>query len=338
MTRAIAYESARVQERKLRFALPKGSLEASTFDLMRRALYEVRGQDRTYRPLINDPEIELKVLRPQEIPVYVAEGLYDLGITGIDWIEETGANVKELMDLEYGPVRLVVAAPSREKYRDMDDLMERRLARGLDVKISTEYINLTRRYLKGKEVYRRYFGDQEPLVVTPWFRIGSNNRVIIFLSFGATEAKPPEEADAIVDNTATGLTLEQNNLSVLETIRHSTARLIASKKSLTDPWKREKILDIVALFRGVVDSQKRVHIFLNVHQDNLGELLSILPSLKSPTVNKLAREGWYAVNTVLDKSQLFNLMPRLRRLAQGLVIHEPQLLLSLEDMPSLDGE
>jgi ATP phosphoribosyltransferase len=317
---------------RLRFAIPKGSLESDTLDLLRRAFYEVKGAERTYRPLISDREIELKILRPQEIPIYVAEGYYDVGITGLDWVEETAAKVEVLKDLEYGRVRLVMAAPITCGYKSLSDLLERRLSSNLPIRISTEYLNITSQRIMANEVYQRYFGNRTPMIVTPWFRKGENPSVCIFLSFGATEAKPPEEADAIVDNTETGRTLEQNNLAVIEEFMTSTAVLIANRDAMRDHWKKEKILDILSMFTGVLDSRKRLHIFLNVKEENLEELLSILPALKAPTINKLSIEGWYAVNTVIEKEELFRILPKLRRIAQGLVAHEPQLLLSLEEI------
>ena len=317
---------------RLRFAIPKGSLESDTLDLLRRAFYEVKGAERTYRPLISDREIELKILRPQEIPIYVAEGYYDVGITGLDWVEETAAKVEVLKDLEYGRVRLVMAAPITYGYKSLSDLLERRLSNNLPVRISTEYLNITSQRVMANEVYQRYFGEKTPTIVTPWIRKGENPSVCIFLSFGATEAKPPEEADAIVDNTETGRTLEQNNLAVIEEFMTSTAVLIANRDSMRDHWKKEKILDILSMFTGVLESRKRLHIFLNVKEENLEELLSILPALKAPTINKLSIEGWYAINTVIEKEELFRILPKLRRVAQGLVAHEPQLLLSLEEI------
>ncbi|MEM3394611.1 MAG: ATP phosphoribosyltransferase [Nitrososphaerota archaeon] len=317
---------------RLRFAIPKGSLENDTLELLRRAFYDVKGAERTYRPVISDKEIELKILRPQEIPIYVAEGYYDVGITGLDWVEETSAKVEVLKDLEYGRVRLVMAAPIAYGYKSLSDLLERRLNSNMPIRISTEYLNITAKKIMANEVYQKYFGEKMPMIVTPWIRKGENPNVCIFLSFGATEAKPPEEADAIVDNTETGRTLEQNNLTVIEEFMTSTAILIANKDSMKDPWKKEKILDILSMFTGVLESKKRLHIFLNVKEENLEELLSILPALKAPTINKLSVEGWYAVNTVIEKEELFRILPKLRRIAQGLVAHEPQLLLSLEEI------
>jgi ATP phosphoribosyltransferase len=156
--------------------------------------------------------------------------------------------------------------------------------------------------------------------------------VSIFLSFGATEAKPPESADAIVDVTETGTTLERNNLKIIETIMESAAVFIANKKALTNPKKREKIYDILTLLKGVVDGKKKIHIFVNVKKENLNKLLNQLPALKKPTISPLSAEEWYSVNTVIDRDHFLELLPTLRRLAQGLVVHEPRQILPLEEI------
>jgi len=318
---------------KVKFAIPGGSLAKDTFEILDRAGYKILGQERTYRPTINDPEIELKVLRPQEIPFFVSEGLQDVGITGIDWIRETCANVEILQNLEYGKIRLNVAISKRwDKINSLSSLMETLWSRGKDVRISTEYLNITTEYVKNNPSYRRRFGKSEPLVVTPWWRRGENSRVSVFLSFGATEAKPPEDADAIVDVSETGATLEQNNLKAIETIMESTAVLIANKKSLVDPQKKEKIYDILTLLRGVVDGAKRLHIFVNVRKENLPKLLQKLPALKKPTIAPLSDKGWYSVNTVIEKDLFLKLLPTLRKLAQGLVVYEPRQVLSLDEI------
>ena len=318
---------------KIRFALPKGSLEKATFEILERAGYKISGQERTYRPTINDPEIELKILRPQEIPFFVSEGLQDAGITGLDWIRETHAQVQVLLNLEYGGVKLVVAVPKPwTTINSLSNLLESFWREGKDVRISTEYLNTTAEYVKANPIYTKLFEDSDPLVITPWWRRGVNSKVSIFLSFGATEAKPPESADAIVDVTETGTTLEQNNLKVIETIIESTAVFIANKKALTDPRKREKIYDILTLLKGVVDSRKKLHIFVNVKKENLAELLNRLPALKKPTVSPLSAENWYSVNTVIDRDYFLKLLPTLRKLAQGLVVHEPRQILPLEEI------
>lgn len=317
---------------KLKLTLPKGSLEAATSELFRGAFYRITGQERTYRPVINDHEIELKILRPQEIPLYVARGVHDVGVTGVDWVLETRAKVEKLLDLEYGRVRVVSAIQKSVKAEGVASFFESRWKEGLPVRISTEYLNLASRYLKTVPTYRKRFGAAEPQIVTPWWTKGHNQKAVIYLSFGATEAKPPEDADAIVDVTETGSSLEQNNLRIADTIMVSTAHLIASKKALAEPWKREKIFDLLAVLKGVVEARKKVHIFLNVRDKDLDRLLKALPALKRPTVSPLSEKGWYAVNTVVAKSELLGLIPTLRRMAQGLVVHEPEQVLPLEEI------
>lgn len=318
---------------KVSFALPKGSLERAVFDILALSGYIIRGQERTYRPSINDPGIELKILRPQEIPVAVAEGLHDVGITGSDWVQETGANVEQLLDLECGQVKLVAAIP--RSWTDIDSfsaLLRKLWSQGKNVRVSTEYLNIAAEFTKRSEAYREAFGDAEPVIVTPWWRRGENPKLSIYLSFGATEAKPPENADAIIDLAQTGTTLEQNNLKVIETMAESTAVLVANKASLRDPEKREKIYDILTLLKGTVEGKKKIHIFVNVREENLNKLLKRLPALKKPTVSPLAGKGWFSVNTVIDREEFLTVLPTLRRLAQGLVVHEPQQILELEEI------
>jgi ATP phosphoribosyltransferase len=322
----------------IRFAVPKGSLEKETFAFLARCGYDIRGQDRTYRPVINDRAIELKLLRPQEIPLLVAEGLHDLGITGIDWIRETEADVEILANLDYGRVRLVVAVPQGLPYRSLNELMEAFWREGRRLRISTEFLNLSARYIMSQPSYQARWGDIEPLMVTPWWRRGANRMVEVFLSFGATEAKPPDEADAIIDLTATGTTLERNGLKALDTILESSAVLVANREALKDRAKREKIYDVVSLARGVVDAKRRIHVFLNVKKENLEALLAILPALKSPTISPLGDEGWVSVNTVMERATFLEILPKLRRLAQGLVVHEPKQILPLEDVARDEAE
>jgi ATP phosphoribosyltransferase len=163
-------------------------------------------------------------------------------------------------------------------------------------------------------------------------RIGENKMVEIFLSFGATEAKPPEDVDAICDITETGTTLVQNNLKLIETLGNSSAQLIANKNSLADKVKAEKIADIMALIKGVVEARKKLHIFVNVREENLQKLLDSLPALKRPTISKLSEEGWFGVNTVIDKNEYIKIVPKLREIAQGLVVMQPKQILPLEEL------
>ncbi len=316
----------------VRFAVPKGSIEEATFNIIEQAWWSVKGRGRTYRVRIPDPEIYMKILRPQEIPTYVQEGMYDIGITGKDWIKETNANVKVLLDLEYGYVKLVIAVPKPLNYNSLDELIESYTINNKVLRISTEYLNIVASYITDNAIYKKYYGNKKPVIITPWWRGGDNPKVNILLSFGATEAKPPEDSDAIADITETGTTLEQNNLKVIDTILESTAVLIANKEALSDTRKREKIYDILSLLKGVVEGRKKLHIFLNVKEDNLKELLNILPALKRPTISKLSEEGWYGINTVVSKDEFVKLVPMLRNLAQGLVVYEPRLILPLEEI------
>ncbi|MCK5628293.1 ATP phosphoribosyltransferase [Candidatus Bathyarchaeota archaeon] len=317
---------------KVKFALPAGSLAKATFEILQRSGYRIHGQERTYRPTINDSKIELKILRPQEIPIFVSEGLQDVGITGQDWILETGAEVEILQDLEYGKVRIVVAIPKSCETNSVSSFMKNLWREGKNVRVSTEYLNIAAEYLKKDPEYKRLFGNSEPLQITPWWRKGENSKAKIFLSFGATEAKTPENADFIIDVTETGSTLEQNNLTIIETVMESSAVLIANKKALSNPQKKEKIYDIMTLLKGVVDGSKRIHIYVNVRKENLQKLIQELPALKNPTVASLAREDWYSVNTVIEKDQLIELLPIIRKLAQGIVVYEPRQVLALDEV------
>ncbi len=317
---------------RIRFAIPKGSLEKAVNDFLDRAGYRLAGRERSYRPRINDPEICVKILRPQEIPVYVAEGLYDVAITGMDWVIENKLRDKiaKLLDLEFGRVKLVVAVPRDLPYSSTDSLIDGYFRENRTLRIATEYLNISREFIMERESYRKIYGDRKPVIISPWFREGDNDMIQIILSFGATEAKPPEEVDAIIDITETGITLENNNLRAIDIILESQAILISNPSSLRDPNKREKIMDMVALFRGVVDGRKKYHIFLNVRKDNLEKLLDILPALKKPTVSQLSDPEWYAINTVIDKDELLKILPTIRKLAQGLVVYEPKLVIPLE--------
>jgi ATP phosphoribosyltransferase len=318
---------------KIKLAIPKGSLAKATFDFFGRSGYKISGADRTYRPTINDPNIEVKILRPQEIPVFVNEGLQDLGITGQDWVRENRADVEILQNLEYGKIRLVVAVPnSLSETASLGDFMEDIWSKGKNFRVSTEYLNIASEYLKNIPAYKKRFGNADPMLVTPWWKKGDNSRAKIFLSFGATEAKPPENSDCIIDVTETGSTIEANNLKIIDTVMQSAAVLIANKKALEDPEKQEKIYDIVALLKGVVDGSKRIHIFVNVKKTNLQKLLTELPSLKNPTISPLADKAWVSVNTVIEKDCLIGILPKIRKLAQGLVVYEPRQVLALDEI------
>ncbi|MBC7091440.1 MAG: ATP phosphoribosyltransferase [Nitrososphaeria archaeon] len=314
------------------FAIPKGSLEKATYEFIEKAFIKLYGKERSYRPTSSDAEIKFKILRPQEIPIYVADGLYDLGITGLDWVLETSVDVKILLNLEYGLTKLVFAVPKTFEENSMGEMIKKYSSENKILRISTEYPLSVSKYLVSLPEYRQIYGETKPLIITPWWKTGENREIQVYLSFGATEAKPPEEADAIADVSETGTTLEQNGLKPLDVIVNSQAVLVANKISLSDKMKREKIYDIVALFRGVIESGKKLHIFVNVKEENLEKLVSLLPGLKGPTISKLSKPGWYAVNTIISRSDYIKLLPKLRKLAQGLVVHEPQLIMPLEDI------
>ena len=324
---------------RVKFAIPKGHLGDQTLRILERAGYRITGHDRTYRPGINDPGIELKVLRPQEIPTYVSEGVQDVGISGRDWVAENKADVETLLDLEYAKVRLVIAVPkSWTGINSLSDLIRKSIDEGSTLRISTEYLNAAKEYIKQNPVYMEAYGDKDPVVISPWWRIGENEQVAIYLSFGATEAKPPEDADAIIEVIETGTSLQQNGLKVIEEVMQTSALLIANKDSLNDPEKKEKILDILTLMRGAVDGAKKLHIFANVKKSNLDELLQQLPALKRPTISELSDPEWCAINTVIDKDKFIQILPTLRSLAQGLVLYEPRQVLPLEEIVLENGK
>lgn len=316
----------------VKFAIPKGSLEDATFKLLEKSWTKVNRKNRTYRVFLDDPEIIVKMLRPQEIPTLVSEGLYDVGITGKDWVGETNSDVEAILDLEYGKISLVVAFPDSYRYKDLNSMIGDFAKKKKTLRISSEYLTTASRFIKQCSSYKKYFKNKDPLIVTPWVRLGQNKNVQIHLSFGATEAKPPDDVDAIIDVTETGTTLRQNKLRIADTVLESTAHMIVNKRSLSDKSKREKIFDMVTLLRGAVHGRKYLHIYLNVEEKNLQKLLQGMPSLKRPTVSPLSEKGWYGVNTVILKSEYHRLIPKLRKIAQGLVVHEPRQILELEEI------
>lgn len=317
---------------QIKFAIPKGSLEEATFKILEKSWTKVTRMSRTYRVLLDDPQIKVKMVRPQEIPNLVYEGLYDVGITGNDWVDETKAKVESILDLEYGRIKLVFAIPENFHFKNLDSMITAYAKKKKILRISSEYLTTTSKYIKQCKSYKKFYGTKDPMVVTPWLRLGKNKNIQIHLSFGATEAKPPEDVDAIMDVTETGTTLKQNQLKLIDQVLESTAHLIANKKSLNDKAKREKIFDIVTLLRGAVLGKKHLHIYVNVREKNLKKLLKEIPSLKRPTVSPLSEKGWYGVNTIILKSEFYKLVPKLRKITQGLVVHEPRQILPLEEI------
>ncbi len=272
----------------LKLVLPKGSLEKATLELFEAADLRVsRDSSVQYKATIDDPRVvDVRILRPQEIPVYVAEGLFDLGITGRDWIEETNSAVESLGELRYSkvtsnPVRIIVAVPEDSPYESVSDLPQ-------GVRVSSEYPELT----------RRYFADRG---------IAAD----IKLSYGATEAKVPDIVDCIVDITETGSALRAAGLKIIDTILVSYTEMIANPTSYADPAKAHAMHQLRTLLEGVLDARGKVLVKLNVPTDRLDAVIAVLPSMKSPTVNELFGGAGYAVESVVEKSGINILIPAL---------------------------
>ncbi len=325
-----------MNDKKVRFLVPKGSLQDTWEAILKTAGYKLSTGSRGYRPVTNDETIEMKMLRPQEIPNYLVDNEGDIGITGLDWVKETRTtdDIEVLLDLNAGKVRLVFAIPqSWDSLNTVDEFLEYFGKNGKELRISTEYINTTIDFLLKSKVYQKYFDGKKPKVITPWIMYGDNDKVKIFLSFGATEAKAPEIVDAVIDNTETGSTLKANGLKIIDVIDTSSAMLIGNKDAMKDPWKAEKIKDIMTLLQGVVDARQKLHVFMNVKDENLPALLDKLPALKKPTISKLTgtgSEGWSAINTIVPKEDFLKMVPVFRKYAQGLVVYEPRQILPLE--------
>jgi ATP phosphoribosyltransferase len=284
----------------LRVVLPKGSLERATLELFEAADLAVRrGSDVDYRGTVDDPRIdEVRILRPQEIPGYVAEGLFDLGVTGRDWIEETASDVQSLGELHYSkasadPVKVVLAVAGDSAIRRTADLPQ-------GVRVSTEYPQLTARYLAEHGVE----GD-------------------IRLSYGATEAKIPEIADAVVEITETGRALRAAGLQIIDTILVSYTELIANPTAYADPAKRRAMEHIHTLLQGVLEARGKVLVKLNVLEANLDAVIALLPAMKTPTVSKLFGEAGYAVESVVAKSDINTLIPALKDQGASDIIELP---------------
>ena len=279
---------------KLKLGIPKGSLENATIDLFRRAGFIITTSSRSYFPSIDDPEIECMLIRAQEMARYVEDGVLDAGLTGLDWVAECEANVQTVADLIYakqsfGKVRWVLAAPDGSPFKTVQDLEGKIIA--------TELVATTKRYLAKNGVTAK-----------------------VEFSWGATEVKPPELADAIVEVTETGSSLRANKLRILETVLESNTQLIANNISWSDPWKRRKLEDIKMLLEGAINALGKVGLMLNVEKDKLQMVLAVLPALKNPTISHLSDENWLAVNTILDESTVRSIIPRLKDAgAQGIV-------------------
>jgi ATP phosphoribosyltransferase len=284
----------------LKLVIPKGSLETQTLRLFEEADLRVRrGSERDYHGTIDDDRVErVSILRPQEIPLYVQDGLFDLGITGQDWIAETGADLAVLTTLTYAKTgtghgtKVVLAVPNEHPANSAKEIPA-------GTRISTEFVELT----------KKAFADLGIDVRVSW-------------SFGATEAKVPEIVDAIVDVTETGSTLRAHGMKIIETLLTSAAVLVANREAASDPAKRAAMDDIVTLLRGAIEAEGRVLIKLNVTQEHLDAVLAVVPSMKAPTVSPLA-EGGFAIETVVDKRGVNRLIPQLKAVGASDILELP---------------
>ncbi|HET6476329.1 MAG TPA: ATP phosphoribosyltransferase [Thermoleophilia bacterium] len=278
----------------LKLGLPKGSLEHATIELFRRAGFLITVAERSYFPAIDDPDIECMMVRAQEMARYIEDGALDCGLTGHDWVVEGEAQVHTVSDLVYakqsfGTVRWVLAVPDASPVRNAADLEGKIIA--------TELVGVTRRWLAERGVAAK-----------------------VEFSWGATEAKLPELADAIVEVTETGSSLRANKLRVIETVLESTTQLIANRQSWADPVKRRKIEDVTMLLQGAIAALDKVGLMLNVQESDLDAVLVVLPALRNPTISHLSDPGWLAVNTILEESVVREIIPRLKEAgAEGIV-------------------
>lgn len=271
---------------KMRLGIPKGSLQDATIALFSRAGFNIYASGRSYFPSIDDPEIECMLIRAQEMARYVEHGFLDAGLTGRDWVIESGLEVETVTDLVYakqsrGKVRWVLAVPQDSRFEKAEDLR--------DCIIATELVNTTKNYFATKNV-----------------------PVKVEFSWGATEVKPPILADAIVEVTETGSSLRANRLRIIETVCESQTQLIANKTAWQSAEKRKKIENIALMLRGAIDAQGRVGLMLNVRKSDLDRVLQVLPALNSPTVSELSDREWVAVNTILEESTVRDVLPKLK--------------------------
>ena len=279
---------------QIRLGLPSGSLQEATVDLFAKAGYQISGVHRSYRPTIDDPEIEVRLLRAQEISRYVERGFLDCGITGKDWIEENDSDVEVFGDLNYSkstsnPTRWVLVVPENSSIRSVNDLAGKRIA--------TEAVGLTKKYLARKGV-----------------------EAFVEFSWGATEVKVPELVDAIADITETGASLKANNLRILDVITESYPQLIGNLLALKEGWKRSKVERLHVLLQGALNARNKVGVKMNLEEARLADLIAMLPALRNPTVAPLAQPGWVAVETVIDEKIVRDLIPKLKQLgAEGII-------------------
>ena len=273
------------KKKKLKFGLPKGSLQDATVEKLAKAGWNVQVSSRSYIPYVDDEELEIRTIRAQEMSVYVERGYLDCGITGRDWIDENNSKVHEVGEFLFSkatrrPARWVLAVPEHSKIKSVKDLKGKRIA--------TEVVGLTKRWLKKNGV-----------------------KAEVEFSWGATEVKAHELVDAIVEVTETGSSLRANKLRIVEELMSSTPRLISNRDSWKDIWKREKIETMAMLLRGALDAEVKVGLKLNIEEKNLKKVLKQLPALRNPTVNDLSQTGWVAVETIIDEHVARDIIPKL---------------------------
>ncbi|MEK7775756.1 MAG: ATP phosphoribosyltransferase [Planctomycetota bacterium] len=280
--------------KKLYLGIPKGSLQEATLDMMKKAGYSVHVSSRSYYPTIDDEEISVRLIRPQDMARYVEKGIIDMGLTGADWVKESGSDVRVVISLVYAKqqltkVRWVLAVPEDSKVRTVSDLQGK--------KIATELVNVTRQYLAERGVV----ADIE-------------------FSHGATEAKAPDLVDAIVELTETGSSLRANKLRIVDTIMESSTLLIANRHAWTDDWKRTKIENLAMLFEGAIIAREKIGLKMNVSNGALKQVLDKLPALRKPTISTLSEDAGYAIETVIDETIARKIIPELKRAgAEGII-------------------
>ena len=278
----------------LRFGLPKGSLQDATIEKMAKAGWNISVSSRSYIPYVDDEELEIRMIRAQEISRYVEHGYLDCGITGHDWIVENGSKVHEVGEFIFSkatrkPTRWVLAVPEASPIKSAKDLNGKTIA--------TELVRTTRRYFEKQGV-----------------------KVNVEFSWGATEVKPPVLADAIVEATETGSTLRANRLAILDTVMESNTQLIANRTALADSWKKTKLENMALLLRAAIEAHGRVGLMLNVKRSDLASVLALLPALQRPTISALSDDEWVAVNTIIEEKTVRDLIPKLKAAqAQGIV-------------------
>jgi ATP phosphoribosyltransferase len=283
-----------MKPKKLRFGLPKGSLQEATIEKMAKAGFNISVSSRSYVPYVDDDELEIRLIRAQEISRYVELGYLDCGITGHDWIQENGSRVHEVGEFLFSkatrqPARWVLAVPEESPVKTVKDLKGKRIA--------TEVVNLTRKYLKKHGV-----------------------KAEVEFSWGATEVKAHELVDAIVELTETGSSLRANKLRIVDTLLASTPRLIANHTAWKDKWKRQKMETLALLLRGALEAEAKVGLKMNIAEKNLTSLLQQLPALRNPTISHLSQPGWVAVETIIDEHTVRELIPQLKAAgAEGII-------------------